>query len=153
MWQKNWKTNTKRSNKNKLQFHSRFLKLFRKLSRTCASACILSFGANCEIPTGFPKTEVHLSFSNMIEQSLQRFPLTTTSIQKLGKMGLLKVLTKKCLGQDSATVKKSSQLQAFDALTAEEKAKAFDELTPEDKLEVLDEQLRILERCAKVNPH
>ena len=66
-------------------------------------------------------------------------------------MGLLKVLTKKCLGQDSATVKKSSQLQAFDALTAEEKAKAFDELTPEDKLEVLDEQLRILERCAKVN--
>ena len=95
----------------------------------------------CELrnPTGFPKTEVHLSFSNMIEQSLQRFPLTTTSIQKLGKMGLLKVLTKKCLGQDSATVKKSSQLQAFD------------ELTPEDKLEVLDEQLRILERCAKVN--
>ena len=66
-------------------------------------------------------------------------------------MGLLKVLTKKCLGQDSATVKKSSQLQAFDALTAEEKAKAFDELTPEDKLEVLDEQLLISERWAEVN--
>merc|ERR1711993_55354 len=67
--------------------------------------------------------------------------LTTTSIQKLRKMGLLKVLTKKwlALGQDSTVVKKSSQLQAFDALTAE------------DKLEVLDEQLRISERCAKVN--
>merc|ERR1712062_467617 len=70
------------------------------------------------------------------------------SIQKLRKMGLLKVLTKNwlALGQDSAKDKKSSQLQAFDALTAEEKAKAFDELTPEDKLEVLDEQLRISER-------
>merc|ERR1712062_242643 len=79
--------------------------------------------------------------------------LTTTSIQKLRKMGLLKVLTKKwlALGQDSAIVKKSSQLQAFDALTSEEKAKAFDKLTPEDKLEVLDEQLRISERCARVN--
>merc|ERR1712062_483825 len=79
--------------------------------------------------------------------------LTTTSIQKLRKMGLLKVLTKKwlALGQDSTKIKKSSQLQAFNALTAEEKAKAFDKLTPEDKLEVLDEQLRISERCAKVN--
>merc|ERR1712062_269799 len=79
--------------------------------------------------------------------------LTTTFIQKLRKMGLLKVLTKNWLAlfQDSAIEKKSSQLQAFNALTAEEKAKAFDELTPEDKLEVLDEQLLISERCAKVN--
>merc|ERR1711983_463970 len=66
-------------------------------------------------------------------------------------MGLLKDLKKLWLGQDLAKNKKSSQLQAFDALTPEEKAKAFDELTPEDKLEVLNEQLRISERCAKVN--
>ena len=76
--------------------------------------------------------------------------MTTTSIQKLRKMGLLNIL-KTWLSQDSTKVKKSPQLQAFDALTSEEKAKAFDELTPEDKLEVLDEQLRISERCAKVN--
>ena len=76
--------------------------------------------------------------------------MTTTSIQKLRKMGLLNIL-ETWLSQDSTKVKKSPQLQAFDALTAEEKAKAFDELTPEDKLEVLDEQLRILESCAKVN--
>merc|ERR1712062_669783 len=66
------------------------------------------------------------------------------------KMGLLKVL-ETWLSQDSTKVKKSPQLQAFDALTSEEKVKAFDEMTPEDKLEVLNEQIRISERCAKVN--
>ena len=65
-------------------------------------------------------------------------------------MGLLNIL-ETWLSQDSTKVKKSPQLQAFDALTSEEKVKAFDEMTPEDKLEVLNEQLRISERCAKVN--
>merc|ERR1712062_843583 len=76
--------------------------------------------------------------------------LTTTSIQKLRKMGLLNIF-ETWLSQDSTKVKKSPQLQAFDALTSEEKVKAFDAMTPEDKLEVLDEQLLISERCAKVN--
>ena len=76
--------------------------------------------------------------------------MTTTSIQKLRKMGLLNIL-ETWLSQDSTKVKKSPQLQAFDALTSEEKAKAFDELTPEDKLEVLNEQLLISERFAEVN--
>ena len=76
--------------------------------------------------------------------------MTTTSIQKLRKMGLLNIF-ETWLRQDSTKVKKSPQLQAFDALTSEEKAKAFDELTPEDKLEVLNEQLLISERFAEVN--
>ena len=66
-------------------------------------------------------------------------------------MGLLKVLTKKCLGQDSARVKKSSQLQAFDSMKFQDKVKAFDAMTPEDKLKVLDELLVFYEQLRKVN--
>ena len=68
-------------------------------------------------------------------------------------MGLLKVLTKKwlALGQDSAIVKKSSQLQAFDSMKFQDKVKAFDAMTPEDKLKVCDELLVFYEQLKMVN--
>ena len=107
----------------------------------------------CELRSsnGVSPTTKYVFFRNECDQTVTSKISIDDNGQKLRKMGLLKVLTKIWLGQDLTKVKKSSQLQAFNALTAEEKAKAFDELTPEDKLEVLDEQLRILERCAKVN--
>merc|ERR1712062_932240 len=73
------------------------------------------------------------------------------NIQKLRKMGLLKVLTQKWLGQDLAKDKKYSQLQAFDALKLQDKVKAFDALTPEDKLEVLDELLVFYDQLRRDN--
>merc|ERR1712062_1864 len=88
--------------------------------------------------------------SNVTWELHKRFPIDD-NIQKLRTMGLLKVLTKIWLGQDLAKVKKSSQLQAFDAMKLQDKVKAFDVMTPEDKLEVLDELLVFYEQLRKVN--
>merc|ERR1712062_372345 len=73
------------------------------------------------------------------------------NIQKLRKMGLLKVLTKLWLGQDLAKDKKYSQLQAFDELKLQDKVKKFDAMTPEDKLKVLDELLVFYEHLRRDN--
>merc|ERR1712062_750587 len=78
------------------------------------------------------------------------FPIDD-NIQKLRKMGLLKVFTKIWFGQDLTKVKKYSQLRAFDALKLQDKVKAFDAMTRQDKLEVLDELLVFYEQLRRDN--